>query len=639
MDMKSCLEKNRLVLRRGVNSVSSNIIYYVCIFLAVYIMCCQQKIQGLFMDDLGFMRGWQVRKSTFEFICKPTAHFRPISNFVLAVGIALADAQTDYLWLWMLVMNTVTALVVFHVFQSVIKSQKLSFVGTVTVVASRFGYYVYGQYMGVMEQTATIMAVLVLYHVFKAVTTDKQVKHICFAMLFTALATFSHERYVTLAVLVILAALLTNSSLKKKGILFGASVLNLFALLGLRTLLLGGYALGGTAGTSVTETFNLIQALKFMIQGCLSLFGINMGMDYLEGFAYLNLPTYIKVYLHLFWLCVLLLILWGLFSKAVIQKWKQYFLAIAFVGGTMVGGCITFRLELRWLYTSYIGMILILLMLISEWKPKTITKGKIVPALLFVCLIVAELFYHGGYPIIYFSHPQSAYNQIYELTIQDNKNEALAGKRIAVICDFANGSSHITADELNTFYQTYATEMGYEAPYVEVYNSLLEYDLSNPADLVLSISWVKDWVNDTPQVKDITAELWLAHDLSRPAGNTIETAAQMTGFSWWEGWEERFIWTEAFASMRISTGATGTAVLSAKVKEYNLPNNLKIYWNDELIETFALESETVELTFDLPPHTEGIVRFELDSAVSPYDVGESDDRRSLGICIYEFKID
>jgi hypothetical protein len=493
--------------------------------------------------------------------------------------------------------------------------------------------------MGVMEQTATIMALMVLYHVLKSVTTDKSVKHICFAIAFTALATFSHERYVTLAELVILAAPLINGTWRKKVILSVAAVLNLFALLGLRTVLLGSYAFGGTAGTSVTETFSLIQAMKFMIQGCLSLFGVNAGLDYLEGFSYINLPANIKACLHLFWVCVLALIFYGLFTKAVLKKWKQYFLAIAFVGGTMVGGCITFRLELRWLYTSYIGMILILLMLISECKPKAIIKGKVIPTLLFACLIIGELFYHGGYPIIYFSHPQSAYNQIYELTIQGNKNEALAGKRIAVICDFANGSSHITADELNTFYQTYATEMGYEAPYVEVYNSLLEYDLSNPADLVLSISWVKDWVNDIPQVKDITTELWLAHDLSRPAGNSIETAAQMTGFSWWEGWEKRFIWTEAQASMRISTGATGTAVLSAKMKEYNLPNNLKIYWNDELIETFALESETVELTFDLPPHTEGIVRFELDSAVSPYDVGESDDRRSLGICIYEFKID
>lgn len=636
---------NRLDTRRSINrnrfcALSENAIYYVCIFLVVFIMISQQKIHGLFMDDLGLLRGWQTRESLLSFLWNPNSvHLRPVSSLFLAVGLALADAHTEYLWLYMLAVNTATAFVVFHVFRSMISNVKLCFTGTIAVVVSRFGYYAYGQYMGVMEQTSTVMTVLVLYHVLKSVTTDRPVKHTVLALVFTLLAMLCHERYVTLAVLVILSAPLVNDTWKKKAVLLSAAIIGLFALLGLRTLMLGAHAMSGTGGTSVADTFNLKQALTFLFQGCLFLFGLNTGPQHLAGFRFTELPRTMLIPLAIFLLCIVLYIWWAFRNKNLLRKWKQYFLMIAFVGGAMAGGCITFRLEMRWLYTSYIGMILIILMLIQDCGSSELIKKKILPIVLFACLIIVELFYHGGYPLIYFSHPQSAYNQIYELTIRKNNHQSLAGKRVTVICDYANGSSHITENELSMFYLTYATEMGYGPPEVNLYTSIQEYDFSKPADIILSIDWVDDWIHDEPEVKDITDEFWQIYESSRPVGNDIRSAAELTGFSWWEGPDQQFIWTGSYASMRIATGENGAATLSASMKSYNLPNNLKVSFNGEVLYTFPLNEQNVELTFQLPAGVEGIVSFELDSAISPFEQGESDDRRALGLCISEFRID
>ena len=635
MNINKRLGKLRRLPREGVNFISSNLAYYICIVLTVCLMCLQQPVRGVFMDDLVLMQSWQSKESVLSFIWTPdTPYLRAVSNLFLGVGLGLIGAHTEYMWLWTAFVGCMTAMVIFHVFRALVKSTKLAFLGTIVFVVSRFGYYAYGQYMGVMELCATMMAAMVLYHTQCVPVAQKPEKHVFFAIFFSVLAILSHERYLSLLVLVIIAALLAEGSWKKRACMACLSLGSLIAVFALRITLLEGEAFRGTAGVSILETFDLKQALTFVWQGILYLFGFNTGEPYLAGYNYVNLPKFVLVLLVVFWLCILLFIWWALRNKQLLKNWKQYFLAVAFVGGTLVVGCVTFRLELRWLYTAYVGFIFICIKLMSECEVTNLLKRKIVPTVLFACLIVVELFYHGGYPNIYFWHHQNGFNQIYEEVILENDHKSLEGKRIVII------TQHLNPDELTTFFRTYAVEQGYGAPDVLVYTSLYDYDhINTPADMILTVEWINYTPHSKVEVKDITSQFNQIYEMSRPVGNTIRKAAQLAGFSWWEGWEQEYIWSEKTASMRIATGETGTAKLTGKMKSYNIPNNLSVYFNNELIQSFPLNSEDVDITFVLPANSEGILRLELDSTIAPYDVGESDDRRSLGICIYELIVE
>lgn len=639
MDM-SMKRWHQTLIKQGVCYLSDNLMYYICILLAVCLMCWQQPVQGFFMDDLTLMRDWQEKESIASFIFSfGDTHLRPVSNFFLGIGLGIAGANTDHLWIWTVFMGFLTAVIIFHVFNALTSNKRLAFWGTIIFVFSRFGYYAYAQYFGIMELTGTMMAVMVLYHTQCMPASEKPEKHLTMALLFSVLSILSHERYLSLMVLVIIAALIANATWRKRVWMTSVALGCLIAMLVARFFLLGADAFRGTSGMNITDTFDLNQSFLFLVQAVLYLFGLNTGENYLAGYNYAELTVYVLGALVIFWLCILLLIWSVCRNKRLLANWKQYFLAVAFVGGTLITSCITFRLELRWLYTSYVGFILILIKLVSDCAHSSFLKSKIVPAILLACLIFVELFYHGGYPYIYFWHPQNAYNQIYNELIDVNDHESLDGKRIGIVCDYANGASHIETWELKAFFDAYARERQFVTPEVTVYNSMYEIDISNPPDVIISINWVKNWLQDEPEVKNITQEFYDICEISRPVGNTIREAAQFIGFSWWEGWEREFIWTEKTASMRIATGQTGIAKLTGKMKSYNIPNNLYVYFNDELIQTFPLNSEEVDISFVLPANSEGILRLELDSAVSPYDIGEADDRRMLGICIYDLIVE
>lgn len=610
---------------------------YICLFFVVYIVSSQQKIQSLFMDDLSMLRAWHdTGSSLWHFIWYDGSFkFRPIANLLMGIGFSIVGSHTEYLWLWMLVINYTTVLTVFHIYKTVIHDEILAATGACVYALSRFGYYAYGQYFGIMEQTATMFAILTLLQVFEALTEAHSMKNLMAALVFSSLATFTHERYLSLFVLVILSSVLSSLPTKKKLISVCVFAVSLVAVLYSRSAMFGEQAWAGTGGTNMVSGLEISRVVTFILHGCLYLFGINVGPAYLSGFTYTDIPVGIWTLIGCVWAIILFCIVLGLRNRHIIKNWKQYFIVVAYIGGTLIVSCTTIRLELRWLYSPFAGIILLWLMLLQGAFPQKMELKKGLSMILLFGMMAIEVFYHSGYGNIYLWDAQSIYNQIYTETLEKNNN-SLAGKRIVLISD---DIEHLSQESLVTFFNEYARAEGVEPPQIEVYRSLCDFDYTGDENIILKVERTQNMIRWRSNVANITETLEKTYNVICPVGQTIREAVLIDGFYGWNGDDKTYIWTSPEVSVRIATGETGNATLEATIPEFNLPNVLHIYFNDDLISRHDIEESLAVINFTLPQNVDGILSITVDNGLSPYEAGEGEDRRPLGLCIKQLSVE
>ena len=595
----------------------SNVFAYIALMFAVYLVCSQQKIEGLYMDDLSGWIGFRESENFWNYIWGTSAFkFRPVSGLFMGIGFALAGANTKILWFWLVAVNYLVAVIIFRVFKAVIKDALLAFLGTLVYVLSRFAYYSAGQYHGVMELSATLMSVLVLYYVLVAVEAVRPGKHIVLAAVFSLLATFAHERYMSLPVLVILAALLTKTPIKKKVIYSAIAAAVLVFILVLRKVMFSNNAWAGTGGSDMVAGLNIKQVIKFFISGCLYQLGINVGPAYLAGFDYYEVPSWVYTLNVVSWCVILICIVRAIINKKLFRNWKKYFLIVAFIGATLIVSCTTIRLELRWMYTPYVGTMLLWIMLLKDGEISKPGIKRLLPAIMIICMIVVELFFHTGFERIYFWKIQGKYNQLYQEAVV-NQGYQLEGKKITVVG---------YEDSMQKFFEAYAAANGQSAPELTIYHSFDDFVYTGEEDLIILFG---------SKVTNLTTEIPILSEKFSPAGNHIRTAKDLNGFYGWEGAHQDYIWMGQTASMRISTGSGGTVRLAGMTPAYNIPDEIRIYFNDTLVYTGELQTENFEIHFDVPVNTTGQLRIELNHAYVPAEVGGGDDRRQIGICIFD----
>lgn len=90
----------------------------------------------------------------------------------------------------------------------------------------------------------------------------------------------------------------------------------------------------------------------------------------------------------------------------------------------------------------------------------------------------------------------------------------------------------------------------------------------------------------------------------------------------------------------IRSGEKGYLKLTGVVPEFNLPNKLHIYFDDELVNDLSLDQSDINISkeLSLSPNTVGVLCLELENAISPYEVGVGDDKRPLGMQINELSL-
>lgn len=379
-----------------------------------------------FSDDLGSWEFFNTnRDNFFGFIFSTGANkFRPIFLSVFFVLLSLIGNEIWLFGVFNIIFSFLIAVILFLMFRKISKSIIVSFCLGVAFILSRFAYYDITQALGLMEAMALLLSIIVIYLLWRYLNTEN-IKYFWTSLgLFTMLI-FTHERFLT--ILGVYFVLFLVLGLKRKNILlFIFSTIPVIFNFVLKIFVLQIRALDGTGGTNILQTFNISAFFQFFLSGWFYLFGVNAGPTYLNGISSEGVPQNINTLISIGDICLLLItIFFGtsiLKSKIILSKKyiNNFLLFFSFIFFTLIAASVTFRLEMRWLYVPFVGLLFLLAYMFRVVSKQTIfSKVCLLLIILWLNMFVqTEMFYRSYYKNLYYWGIQTFGNALYEATLE-----------------------------------------------------------------------------------------------------------------------------------------------------------------------------------------------------------------------------
>jgi hypothetical protein len=398
-----------------------------------------------FSDDLGSWEFFNInRHNFFGFIFNTGANkFRPVFLSVFFVVLSLIGNKIWLFGVFNLLFNFFIATLLFFLFRKISKSLIVSLCLGAAFILSRFAYYNITQALGLMEAMALLFSIITIYLLWRYLNTEN-IKYFWASLAVFTMLIFTHERFIT--ILGVYFVLFLVLGLKRKNILlFLISTIPVILSFILKLFVLQIRALDGTGGTNILQTFSISGFIQTFLSGWLYLFGINAGPTYLNGISSEGVPLNINNLNSIGNICLsLIIIIFGLSvfkSKKILlnNNVKNFLLFFTFIFVTLIAGSITFRLEMRWLYVPFVGL-LFLLAYMFRVNLKDGILGRICLILIVLWLgvfIKTELFYRGYYKNLYYWGTQSFGNSLYEATLEKYGDDFWNYKTY-IICDDCN---------------------------------------------------------------------------------------------------------------------------------------------------------------------------------------------------------
>lgn len=513
--MRSENAKNNFIFDKTILDKYHSGFYVILLFFINYFANGAIQLKGFFMDDLAI---WNVyhNNSSFDFIFNTYANkFRPIANIPMLLGFKIAGYNTHILDNYLLIINFIIAVIVFYIISKITNNIYIGVCSSTGYIFSRLAYYQVGQYFGIMEATGLTFAVLTLYFIYKFINYDDDLdKHYIIAIIMFILCVFSHERYMCLIILLLLAPLLKKYKNKKKKFIYyeiiSFSVIT--SILILRYILLKGGSIAGTGGTSITDTINILQVIKFICYGIVNMIGVNAGEAYLTGISvkYVSPLIYMIVFIYLSCIVFTAVLTVKLLTDKTIKKdnifIKNNILFIGFILLTILSCSITIRLEMRWLYTPFVGCLILYAYWIQYLTKNNYFRKKaiILLTIIIILQIPIELYYRSYYKYVYFTGTQGVYNILYTETIQ-KYGDSLYMHPIVLI---ENEEIFIHENEVKNFYAQYKQNASIQDAEVYVYKHLnqIPQEVSTRNPIVVIVDSVNPNDGFKKQVMDITNE-------------------------------------------------------------------------------------------------------------------------------------
>jgi|GEM_PF-2814972 len=337
---------------------------FACAFLLLFFVLVNKgiEIRALAVDDLGVWNRYSSSSPAAFIFNLDNNKIRPVLNVILY---ALFRVIGPRIWLAtyaVKILNFAIAVYLYFLTKKITNNYYGLFAACMFVV-SRFAYYSISQVFGIMESLALVLSIIALYLLYLFVTrTEKGFKYFLAANIIITVALFVHERFIAMFALSILAVLIRpdmRKNKKKALVLAGIALLFLAANGLFRFLLFGGRAIDGTAGVAMQESFNIVQALKFFAEGIGFILGLNPGPQYLNGISYTDVPKYVTAFVAVSALLILFLIvrvIIALVRKTLDNGGEVLRVSTLFAGYTalmLLSGCLTIRLEMRWIYAPF----------------------------------------------------------------------------------------------------------------------------------------------------------------------------------------------------------------------------------------------------------------------------------------------
>lgn len=414
----------------------------MAIYLAINIFAHfnYAKLESFFMDDVGLFDTFQYRNFLGYLAHGKDHKFRPVSDAFLYIGYKFIGLHAEYAYLFVLLIGLIVCLLMTFMVVRFFDNVWYGIVFSCLYAVSRFGYYSIGQYFGVMESVTTLFAVFTLFTGVLFLKSDETSvrKNFLVVNLAVVLCVFSHERYLTLYGYLFMIVFLKYFFSRKSIPYYGVAVFSAVAMVLFRKVYLGPLSFQGTGGTNLMETFNVFNILSFAFQGVAQLFGWNVGPAYLVGITtdqalpVVNiLPIGILALFVVAWITVL-------YQAKQTHRYEHLKIGLAiivFIGVTLLSGCITIRLELRWLYIPYVGFLILLFWLLSEIQfkgTKWYHSAEIGLVILLILSFPIDSYFRTGWKYNYLGDEFVINNSIYNCVIR-KYGEELYDRPVIVI--------------------------------------------------------------------------------------------------------------------------------------------------------------------------------------------------------------
>ena len=418
-----------------------NLLYLTSLFILNICVNSFMSIKLLYLDDLYTWDEFS-KMGDIQMIFNTAANkFRPVYYLILNLCYKLFLPRVYLFGIFTLMLNFIIIVLIFYVILKTTNQPFLAFCGSAVYTFSRFAYYNISQVHGIMEEMALLTATLILFLLLKFLLKNND-KSFYFACILLFFIPFIHERYMVMYPLFIVAIFLNTKSIKYEKLkYFIFSTLSFVIPFLVRILFLKNRAFDGTGGSDMKETFNFNDFLKHFKSGMLYLFGINDGPAYLNGIEQENALKWVKFFNTIFIIVVLIIAISYFFfiirdilrRNEGINQLKITILIISFIFFTLVCACATIRLEMRWVYTPYVGFIILLCNMLSYIKKYM--KNYIVNVLIITILSITmptELYFRSNYRNLYYWRTYQIYNSFFEQTFNRYKSE-LWNKKIILL--------------------------------------------------------------------------------------------------------------------------------------------------------------------------------------------------------------
>lgn len=331
---------------------------------------------------------------------------------------------------------------------------------TTMFAVSRFSYYTFTEAIGIMESFALILAVFLVVLLIK--DDFNYGKKFWTACGVYAVIVWVHERYFVLAGVLLLYIFFgimeqrnVTRFIRKLGVVTGI----LAFYWGIRFLLLGNRVLDGTGGTDIKETFNFSVFFKHILYQIGYLLGINSpDNEWLNGID----PRYVEKSIYILTILVI-----GIYFATLvkylriksIRKENVYKILIFYsaIVSMIVASSVTFRVEMRWLYSSYAVLILSGFYMLSVLHEQE-SEGKntyIIYTFVMIsviCIYLQEGYYRQYWKNLYYWTDRELSSSLVETIGRDKKI-----KRLTIVSE--NGVSYWDEETVKDFVAPYNIEI------------------------------------------------------------------------------------------------------------------------------------------------------------------------------------
>ena len=398
------------------------------------------NIKSLYMDDLENFY-YYLRQNIFEYsfvTLENQVHFRPIFYFTLYIYFKIITGHIKRAVLINIIVNSLLGIEIYYILKKLNINKFLSYILIILFFVSHFSYFQLGQCICLIGTESMFFALLIFLYSVLYIKQNKN-KYFYLSIICLFLISFIHERYIVLAFPIFLISFFNYKNNKNTKLFFILLFFVVFSVFLIRYFKLNSIVPVGTDKTIIYDNFDIKRSIKFFIEQVLYIFGFNMGPEYLSGINFFNLDyrTKILIYIQFF----LILTIFSLYffvkinnffkNKEKISVFYIDLIFILFILFCILSSSITIRLEMRWIYISYVFFLIYIFYIVN-----TIYKNHkfllFFLASFFLLRLSIDINYRSYYKNIFFYNDLIATNSLAEETIYKYGEGVLNSKKIYI---------------------------------------------------------------------------------------------------------------------------------------------------------------------------------------------------------------